>query len=205
MAVEPIPGEPAAVAGLPGERALVLADYHAGLEVGLRSDGVELRSHAADRRESVLGLLSETAADRLIVLGDLGNAIGEPGSEERSEVEDLLGAVTERVPVTVVKGNHDGEIEAVTEPVDGDVTVTVSGSVTWGSLTDTPGPRPTYSTPTWSVRATNTLSSGWKTTLVALVPSVSGCAGLWIVTGSKESTTTRPWTANWSCSRRSTT
>jgi len=134
MAVEPVPGEPAAVADLSGERALILADYHAGLEVGLRSDGVELRSHATGRRESVLSLLSETDADRLVVLGDLGNAIGEPRSEERSEIEDLLTAVTGRVPVTVVKGNHDGEIEEVTEALQGDVTVTDGDGVRVGDV-----------------------------------------------------------------------
>ena len=113
MAVEPVPGEPAAVADLPGEDALVVADYHAGLEVALRYDGVEVRSRADERREGVLNLLDRTAAERLVVLGDLANAIGDPGDEEREEIERLLDAVTERVPVTLVKGNHDGDIEGL--------------------------------------------------------------------------------------------
>jgi len=108
MAVEPVPGEPAAVADLPDERALVVADYHAGLEVGLRYDGVELRSHADERRGAVLDLLARTGADRLVVLGDLGHAIGGSGGEEREEIEALLDALA--VPVTVVKGNHDGDL-----------------------------------------------------------------------------------------------
>jgi putative SbcD/Mre11-related phosphoesterase len=119
MAVEPVPGAPAAVADLPDGRALVLADYHAGLEVGLRYDGVELRSRADDRREAVLDLLDRTAADRLVLLGDFGHAIGDPGGEEREEIETLLDAVS--VPVTVVKGNHDGDLGGLLddrEPVD---------------------------------------------------------------------------------------
>ena len=116
--LEPVPGEPAAVADCGAERALVVADYHAGLEVGLRSEGVELRSRAGERREGLLELLAETGADRVVFLGDLGNAIGEPAGAERAELRELLSAVTDRAPVTVTKGNHDGDVEAVTDPFE---------------------------------------------------------------------------------------
>jgi putative SbcD/Mre11-related phosphoesterase len=134
MAVEPVPGEPAAVADLGDERALVLADYHAGLEVGLRAEGIELASRADERRQAVRSLLGEQTVDRLIVLGDLGDAIGEPGDEERAEIEALFAAVTDHVPVTVVKGNHDGDLEAVSDAVDGDVTVTAGDGVRIGDV-----------------------------------------------------------------------
>ncbi|MDB2293553.1 phosphoesterase, partial [Halorubrum ezzemoulense] len=50
--VEPVVGEPAAVADLGAERALLVADVHAGIEVGLRYErGVELDSRADERRE----------------------------------------------------------------------------------------------------------------------------------------------------------
>jgi metallophosphoesterase superfamily enzyme len=112
--VEPIPGEPAAVATLStDERALVLADYHAGLEVALRRDGVELGNRADERREAVLALLDRTGADRVVVLGDLGNAIGDPGETERRELDELFAALADRVPVTVTMGNHDGGLREV--------------------------------------------------------------------------------------------
>ncbi|WP_435194544.1 metallophosphoesterase [Natronomonas sp. EA1] len=111
--LEPLPDEPAAVATLGRERALVVADYHAGLEDALRRDGVEIRTQSGERREHVCSLLDETDADRLVVLGDLANAIGRPGERERRELDELFAAVTERVPMTVVKGNHDGDIEDV--------------------------------------------------------------------------------------------
>lgn len=124
--LEPIPEVPAGIADCGTERALVLADYHAGIEVGLRRDGVELASRADRRRESVRRLLESHAVDRVVFLGDLGDSIGTPGREERSEIYDLLEAVTESVPVTITKGNHDGKIETVTkgfeavEVTDGD-------------------------------------------------------------------------------------
>jgi putative SbcD/Mre11-related phosphoesterase len=116
--VEPVLGEPAAVAELDEDRALVVADYHAGIEVALRyRAGVEVGSRAGDRRERVRRLVSETGADRVVFLGDLAHDIGDPGEEERAEIEDLLDALD--VPVTLVKGNHDGVVEDV---VDVDVT-----------------------------------------------------------------------------------
>ena len=124
--LEPVPDEPAAVAVSGGTRALVLADYHAGLEVALRYDGVEVRSRARERREAVLDLLDRTDADRVVFLGDLANAIGTPSSEERTELTTLLGAVTDRVPVTVVKGNHDGGIEELAADADASRSVEVT-------------------------------------------------------------------------------
>ncbi|QSG08320.1 metallophosphoesterase [Halapricum desulfuricans] len=121
MAVEPIPDAPAAVADTGQRRALVVADYHAGLEVHLRREGVELDPADRQRRERLLALLAETDSDRLVVLGDLATTIGEPTGEERTEIEALLDSVA--VPITIVKGNHDGEIESVVGDRP-DVTVT---------------------------------------------------------------------------------
>ena len=133
--VEPVPGEPAATATVEGERALLVADYHAGYEAGLRYErGVDVPSRAPDRRERLLELLERTAADRLVVCGDLMHSIGDPGGAERGELEVLLESVPPTVAVTVVKGNHDGRLEtwfgaesadtaAPNEPALADVTV----------------------------------------------------------------------------------
>ena len=119
--VEPVPGTPAAVADLGDESGLVVADYHAGIEAGLRYEqGVEIDSRAEDRRERLLGLVAETDPDRLVVLGDLMHSIGDPGGAERGEVEVLLESLPDGLPVTLVKGNHDGDVESWV----GDVEVT---------------------------------------------------------------------------------
>ncbi len=117
--VRPVPGEPVAVAHCSSERALVVADYHAGLEVGLRRDGVEIRSRADERRERLCRLLVDTGVHRVVFLGDLGDALGEPTREERAELRSLVDAVTERATITIVKGNHDGGLEAVLGDVEG--------------------------------------------------------------------------------------
>jgi putative SbcD/Mre11-related phosphoesterase len=123
--LEPIPGVPAGIADCGSERALVVADYHAGLEVGLRRDGVELDSRAGTRRRAIRRLLEDHPVDRVVLLGDLGDSIGTPGREERTEIRRLLETLSERTPVTVVKGNHDGGIESITGELD---TVDLIGS-----------------------------------------------------------------------------
>lgn len=131
--VEPIPGEPAAVVEC-GERVLCVADYHAGLEAALRWEGVSLPSQAADRREHLLSLVRRTDPERVVFLGDLTHAIGNSRGTERDELETLLESVTERVPVTLVKGNHDGEIESLTTELGGEIAVTPTGGVRVGEV-----------------------------------------------------------------------
>ncbi|RLM83378.1 metallophosphoesterase, partial [Halobellus sp. Atlit-38R] len=134
--VEPIPGHPAAVArttrrGFP-ERSLVVADYHAGIESGLRYErGVELPSNAAVRRERLLSLLDRTGADRLVVLGDLGHRIGDPKGDEAEELRDLVDAVTDCAEMTLVPGNHDG---GLADFFDDRVEVTARSGVRLGDV-----------------------------------------------------------------------
>lgn len=112
-AVEPVIGEPAATVSLGEERALLIADYHAGIEAGLRYErGVELSSNAESRRQRLLSLVSETGADRVVVVGDLGHQIGDPGSIERDELTALYDALVgdRGVSLTIAPGNHDSGI-----------------------------------------------------------------------------------------------
>lgn len=149
--IEPIPGEPAAIVGTSvengtdgdtslldtasrnEERTLVVADYHAGLEAGLRREGVSLPSHATDRRATLTTLLDDTSANRVVFLGDLAHSIGDSRGAEREELEHLFEAVTERASAVVVKGNHDGGIESVAGGFE-DVSVTGTGGIRLGDV-----------------------------------------------------------------------
>jgi len=170
--LEPVPDAPAAVAGVDDGRALVVADYHAGLEVALRREGVELRSRASERRERLVELLEETGADRLVVLGDLANAIGAPDDEEREELRTLLRTTAERVPVTVVKGNHDGAVEEIADGIVAShpVVVTPTGGVTLGSVGFVHG----HTWPTPEVLRSGVVGVGHEHPMVRLVDEVGG-------------------------------
>lgn len=167
--LQPVPGEPAAVADCGSERALVVADYHAGLEAGLREEGVEIRSRADDRRAHLLRLLGEGSVDRLVLLGDLGDGIGEPRGVEREELEALFDALDGRLAVTVTKGNHDGNIESVTDAYDG-VAVADGPGVRVGDVGFCHG----HTWPAASVVAAPTLCSAHEHPRVRLEDEVGG-------------------------------
>jgi putative SbcD/Mre11-related phosphoesterase len=169
MDVEPVPDAPAATVSLGTERALVVADYHAGIEHTLRRDGVELADGAERRRRRLLGLVAETDPDRLVVLGDLVSSIGEPGKAEREELSVLLDALS--VPTTLVKGNHDGDIEATLADIGTDlVTVTPPSGVRLGPVGFAHG----HTWPDADVLAGETVCIGHEHPLVRLTDGVGG-------------------------------
>jgi putative SbcD/Mre11-related phosphoesterase len=115
------------VAALDDETALVVADYHAGLERSLRREGVELPPAATARRRELLSLVADTGVDRVLFLGDLVSTIGQPAGEERAELHALFEELP--VPATLVPGNHDGAVAAVA-----DVEVTDPAGVVRGDV-----------------------------------------------------------------------
>jgi putative SbcD/Mre11-related phosphoesterase len=174
--VEPVPGEPAAVAAVGGtdgscgpssgarqERALVVADYHAGIERSLRREGVEVQSRAPQRREHLLRLVDETRADRVVFLGDLGHAIGTPEDPEAEELADLFDA--HPVPMTLVRGNHDG---GIAEKYD--VPVTPPGGTRIGDVSFAHG----HTWPSREVLSADTLCIGHEHVSVRLEDDVGG-------------------------------
>jgi putative SbcD/Mre11-related phosphoesterase len=170
MAVEPVPGHPAAVADIPHGRALVIADYHAGIEVGLRREGVELASNADERVAALTTVLDRTQPDRLIVLGDLGHAIGDPWYTERDEIEELLTEVQNRVPVTLVKGNHDGDVEGLVQDLGIEIEITPSHGIRLGDVGFVHG----HTWPAQDVLGAEVVCVGHEHPVVRLVDEVGG-------------------------------
>ncbi|MCF2165120.1 metallophosphoesterase [Halobacterium salinarum] len=163
--VEPVLGEPAAVAETGGGRALVVADYHAGIEVSLRRKGLEVEGRGPQRRRRLRRLVREEDADRLVVLGDVGHAIGAPEEAEREELAALFDAVD--VPATVVVGNHDSGIEDV---VPADVTVTPSDGAVLGDVGFAHG----HTWPSRAVLEAETVCIGHEHPAVRLTDDVGG-------------------------------
>ena len=133
--IEPVPGDPAATVDLGGERALLVADYHAGIEVGLRYErGVELPNNAAERRRRLLSVLDSTGVDQLVVLGDLGHDLGEPEGDERDELDAVAEAVVDDrgIEITVAPGNHDGDLAALFGDREGVTILPPSGGLLGG-------------------------------------------------------------------------
>lgn len=110
--VEPVVDAPAATAVIDDRLLLLIADYHAGIELGFRyRDGLHMESRSRQRRERLLDLADRTSADEIVILGDAMHSIGDPAYAERDELETLVEALPAQVELSVVKGNHDGELE----------------------------------------------------------------------------------------------
>jgi Predicted ICC-like phosphoesterases len=174
MGVEPIPRAPAAIvtgtggdAGTDTERLLVVSDYHAGIEAVLRHEGVELADAGDRRRDRLCGLVEQTGPDRLVVLGDLVHTVGDPWTTEREELQALFAALS--IPVTVVKGNHDGGIEVVTDEFSS-VTVTDSSGIRYGEIGFVHG----HTWPDQVVLEAKTVCMGHEHPLVRLEDTVGG-------------------------------
>lgn len=168
MSVEPIPIERAAIAETNGERLLVIADFHAGLETVLQREGVELDPQSDARRERLLDLIADTSPDRMIILGDLVHTIGDLWEAEKDELTALFDSLD--IPVVLVKGNHDGVIESVLDEIGHDITVTPTDGIRIGEIGFAHG----HTWPSAGVLEAAILCVGHEHPVVRLEDSVGG-------------------------------
>lgn len=173
--VLPVPDKPAATIDTGNGRAVAIADYHAGIEAGLRYErGVELPSNADSRLDRVLEIIDDTGADRLIVLGDLGHRIGEPAGTEGDELDDFVSAVTAQVPLSIAIGNHDGGIADRYATHDRITVYPASGGTIGGQNGDAIGLLHGHTWPDRSLLSADVICMGHEHPTVRLKDSVGG-------------------------------
>lgn len=97
---------------------LIIADLHIGIEHGLSKTGVKIPSQIQKMEDRILGLLSSTNSKSLIILGDLKHNIPRSSLQEYREIPELVDELSGRANVTLVKGNHDGNIERIVPGVE---------------------------------------------------------------------------------------
>ncbi|MGI8602855.1 MAG: ligase-associated DNA damage response endonuclease PdeM [Verrucomicrobiales bacterium] len=102
-------------------RTLIVADLHLGKAAAFRQNGLAVPEGGTEddlaRLEKVLG---DTAAERLIIVGDLFHS---PSGYQR-EVFEAIGAWRRKHPdlrLTLVPGNHDRQLERVPREWDVDI------------------------------------------------------------------------------------
>jgi putative SbcD/Mre11-related phosphoesterase len=105
--VLPIHGERA----LELKRAIVVADLHMGIEYDFRNKGAVVPSQTKNMERKLLSLINRRKAEELIVLGDLKHSIPSTSIDEYREIPQLINSLKEYVRITVVTGNHDGNLE----------------------------------------------------------------------------------------------
>lgn len=107
MKITPLYGERA----LLFDKTLVVAELHLGVEHELRRKGAYVPSQSTDIEDRLKKLIDETGAEELIIAGDVKHSIPSITLQEYSEIPRLIGLLNQLVDVTIVKGNHDGNLE----------------------------------------------------------------------------------------------
>ena len=104
--IQPVYGIPA----LRVDNALVVADLHIGLEAQLISKGFHITSRTEDMFDAIMKAKGDST--KLIVLGDVKNSVPGSSKQEYREIPDFFCRLAEEFnSVTVVRGNHDTNIE----------------------------------------------------------------------------------------------
>ncbi|MGQ9583164.1 MAG: metallophosphoesterase [Thermoplasmatota archaeon] len=111
MMLQPVHGERALEVVHRGEKHIVLADLHIGIEDELASRGVRVPDQTERALERALALVGRTRPGALILLGDVRHRVPLAGAGERGRVErffkSLSSELGEKVRIVVVRGNHD--------------------------------------------------------------------------------------------------
>jgi putative SbcD/Mre11-related phosphoesterase len=96
--------------GREGEGAvLVIGDVHVGLEEALAKQGLRVPDQTPRLRARIEALLQEHGATRLIVLGDLKEAIGRPSDADVRKLRALFRGLP--AELDLVPGNHDFDLD----------------------------------------------------------------------------------------------
>lgn len=97
------------------ERVLVVSDLHIGWEVTLSERGIHVPSQTPKLLARLMELLETHRPTRVILLGDVKHTIAKVEMSEWRDVPDFLEKLSTHVSrVTVIRGNHDGDLEPLT-------------------------------------------------------------------------------------------
>jgi len=99
--------------GQGGEKTLVIADLHIGLELELSKKGITLPPQLPLLEKRIGLLLEQTKATRLILLGDIKHETTGISWSELWDVPEFLQRLKKKARTEIVKGNHDGGIEGI--------------------------------------------------------------------------------------------
>ena len=95
-----------------GEKVLIVADLHIGLEYELSKAGVNIPYQTERIQGELLALCREHKPDRLVIAGDVKHGVPVTSFQEKRELPTLFEVLLREVPrIDVTRGNHDGSIQ----------------------------------------------------------------------------------------------
>lgn len=96
-----------------GEKLLVVADLHIGLEYELYQSGIIIPPQAEKFQKIIGHLVKITKAKTLVILGDIKHKVPGISFRETKEIPKLFSNLTEKIQVICVRGNHDDNISTL--------------------------------------------------------------------------------------------
>ena len=113
--VYPVTPYPALLVRDGSERILVVADLHIGWEMNLTERGIHIPSQTPRLEKRLLEVISKARPTRLVLVGDIKQAVPKITMEEWKAVPEFLEAIQKVVEdILIVPGNHDGDLEPLT-------------------------------------------------------------------------------------------
>lgn len=111
---EPVFGKPA-LKIYSGRMALVaIADLHIGHEYSLLKKGVTVKSRVDEILRDISDIVLQEKPYRLVIVGDLKDELFRTGPGTEHQLRRFFSKICSIVgKVTLIKGNHDGQIEAL--------------------------------------------------------------------------------------------
>jgi putative SbcD/Mre11-related phosphoesterase len=111
--VQPVAGERALVARSKGRTVLVAGDLHLGLERRMAEEGWHVPSSTESIVSRLLALVRSQGVDAMVLAGDIKESLYVASRQEEAELPKAIGRLADSVgEIHLVKGNHDGDIEA---------------------------------------------------------------------------------------------
>jgi putative SbcD/Mre11-related phosphoesterase len=95
-----------------GERIMVAADLHLGMEYELAQQGINIPYQWNRMLEELVSILREHKPDRLILLGDVKHGVPATSFQEKQEIPNFFNTLLEEVEkIDITRGNHDANIQ----------------------------------------------------------------------------------------------
>ncbi|MFX1449790.1 MAG: metallophosphoesterase [Promethearchaeota archaeon] len=93
------------------KRILIVADLHLGIESS--KNGLNIPSQTSSITKEIIKLIKEIRASELILLGDIKHSIPQIAPKEWINIPKFFKKIAEIVPISIIRGNHDGDIDAL--------------------------------------------------------------------------------------------
>jgi putative SbcD/Mre11-related phosphoesterase len=93
-------------------RILVIADLHIGWEMALAEKGIHIPTQTPRLLKTLLMLIFKHKPDALLILGDVKHTVAKAELGEWQDIPEFFNELKRHVKeITVVRGNHDGNLE----------------------------------------------------------------------------------------------